>query len=130
MISFLPTNRITTRFAGIFGLSVEKPEALFFAKKMQKNVKFFDLLQMSKSAEGRTRTPQTRINTGKGSSPPVTENQMLQVENKCYRKIGKGACSGIWTKIPENRIVEPFLDFLQKSVLLVLLQNFEKIEAK
>ena len=48
----------------------------------------------------------------------------------CYKKIGKGACSGTWTKIHETRIVEPFLEFSQKSVLLVLLQIFAKIGAQ
>ena len=32
--------------------------------------------------------------------------------------------------MPETRVVEPFSEFLQKSVLLVLLQIFKKIGAK
>ena len=32
--------------------------------------------------------------------------------------------------MPEIRVARPFLELLQKSVLLILLQNYEKIGAK
>ena len=47
---FLLRNRITTRFAGIFRLSDEKPEVSFFCQKLRKKRKIVQILTNVKKA--------------------------------------------------------------------------------
>ena len=54
---FLPTNRVTTRFAGIFRLSDEKPEASFFCQKLRKNRKILRIITNAKKRGGADSNP-------------------------------------------------------------------------
>jgi len=54
---FLLKNRIATRFAGIFGLSDEKPEVLIFCLKPLKNRKILRIITNAKKRGGADSNP-------------------------------------------------------------------------
>ncbi|MCR4692262.1 MAG: hypothetical protein K5664_00075, partial [Firmicutes bacterium] len=50
------------------------------------------------SSVDRTRTPQTRINTGKGSSPPVTESKYYRLKTNVTKKSVRVRVQGLEPK--------------------------------